>query len=201
MPEVIETSRMTLRRPRYEDAEEIFYAYASKLEATKHLSWPTHRTTDDTKVFLNFAMQGWRDDKDYTYVIVLRSNRQIIGSFGLVHESGKVQFGYVLSPLYWNQGLATEACLAVMQVLARKPQLYRVSTFVDAENLSSIRVLSKVGFVKEATLSKWFRFVNQNNLPKDCVLLYIPLEKLRALVPEPADRSETAALQPMPVNS
>jgi [ribosomal protein S5]-alanine N-acetyltransferase len=176
MPEVIQTGRLTLRRLRYEDAEEIFYAYASKPQATRHLAWATHRTLEDTRAFLDFAIKGWRADKDYTYAIVLKSNKQLIGSFGLIHDQGRVQFGYVISPTYWNQGITTEACKAVMDVLKTKKQLYRVSTFVDIDNVASIRVLLKVGFVKEATLHNWFRFVNQEYTPKDCVLLYLPLE-------------------------
>jgi ribosomal-protein-alanine N-acetyltransferase len=178
MPEAIDTSRLLLRRLRYEDAEEIFYAYASKPEATKHLSWATHRTTDDTRSFLAYAVNAWRDDKDYSYCVILKSNRQIIGSFGLLHDHGRVQFGYVISPTYWNQGLATEACCAVMEIVKAKKQVFRVSTFVDVDNAASIKVLLKAGFVQEAVLHKWFRFVNQEYLPKDCVLLYLPLPHL-----------------------
>ena len=47
LPAIIRTERLLLQRLRYEDAEEIFYAYASKPEATRYVSWPTHRSDID----------------------------------------------------------------------------------------------------------------------------------------------------------
>jgi [ribosomal protein S5]-alanine N-acetyltransferase len=176
VPEKIETERLVLRRLRYEDAEEMFYSYASKQEATKYLSWSTHRTVDDTRAFLRYTIDGWNKGTDFSYAIRLKLTNQLIGSFGLLHEDGKIQFGYVLSPSQWGNGYATEACRRVMGLLKGKSGLYRISTFVDIENVASINVLKKSGLVHEATLSKWFRFVNQEYTPKDCVLLYLPLE-------------------------
>ena len=99
----------------------------------------------------------------------------MIGSIGLLHDNGKVQFGYILSPTHWGQGYATEACIALMDILRTHPEIYRVSTFVDVENIASIRVLEKAGLVKEAVLKDWFRFVNQHYAIKDCAFFYLPL--------------------------
>ncbi|HYC84576.1 MAG TPA: GNAT family N-acetyltransferase [Chryseosolibacter sp.] len=176
LPEKIETERLRLLRLRYEDAEEIFYTYASKPEATKFLSWPTHRSIEDTHSFLRYANAGWKAGTDFSYGIRLKTSNQLIGSFGLLHEKGKIQIGYVLSPSQWGNGYATEACSTVMRLLRTRKELYRVSTFADVENVASIRVLKKSGLVPEATLVKWFRFVNQNDEPKDCMLLYLPLK-------------------------
>jgi ribosomal-protein-alanine N-acetyltransferase len=83
--------------------------------------------------------------------------------------------GYVISPTYWNRGYTSEACVHLLNVLKTIKDLYRVGTFVDVENVASIRVLQKCGLVEEARLEKWFRFVNQDNQPKDCILFrYLP---------------------------
>jgi ribosomal-protein-alanine N-acetyltransferase len=170
MPARIETERLLLQRLRYEDAEEIFYAYASKPEATRYLAWPTHNSVDDTRRFINYAVDSWEGGTDYSYSIRLR-NGVLIGGIGVVHENGKIQLGYVISPAHWNNGYTTEACSSVLSVLKQRKELYRIGTFVDTENTASIRVLKKCGMVEEAVLPRWFRFVNQNNRPKDCVLL------------------------------
>ncbi|MDQ2656419.1 MAG: GNAT family N-acetyltransferase [Bacteroidota bacterium] len=169
IPSRIETDRLLLQRLRYEDAEEIFYAYASKPEATKFLSWITHRSVDDTRAFLGYAVESWNLGTDYSYSIRLK-NGMLIGSIGLVHDDGKVQVGYVLSPAHWNKGYMTEACRNVLSVLRRIHGIYRIGTFVDADNIASVKVLEKCGMTEEARLRKWFRFVNQNNQPKDCLL-------------------------------
>lgn len=175
LPEVIETSRLILRRLRYEDAEEIFYTYSSKEEATRYLSWRTHQKIEDTHDFLNYAIHGWERGSDFSFSIRLKASNQLVGSFGLLNDLGKIQFGYVFSPCHWGRGYATEVCQRMMTLLDTFPQIYRVSTFVDVENKSSVRVLEKSGLIREATLAKWFRFVNQDMQPKDCVLFYLPL--------------------------
>lgn len=169
MPPEIKTERLILQRLKYEDAEEIFYAYASKPQATHFLSWATHECVDDTRLFLQYAIANWNFGTDYSYSIRLKSGL-LIGSIGIVHDEGKVQIGYVLSPGHWRHGYTTEACSSVLSVLRTFKDIYRIGTFVDAENTGSIRVLQKCGMVEEARLVKWFRFVNQGNEPKDCIL-------------------------------
>lgn len=169
MPAKIETERLLLQRLKYEDAEEIFYAYASKPEATKYLSWETHRSIDDTRTFLKYAIESWNYGSDYSYSIRLK-NMILIGSIGVLHDEGKIQLGYVISPTHWRKGYTTEACAAILSVLKTFKQLYRIGTFVDAENTASIKVLKKCGLREEARLEKWFRFTNQDNQPKDCIL-------------------------------
>lgn len=175
LPEKIDTARTMLQRVRYEDAEEIFYTYASKPEATWFLSWPTHRHIGDTRDFVEKAVANWNNGTDYSYTVRLKETNRLIGSFGVMHEDGKAQFGYVFSPSYWGQGYATEVCRKMMEVLRNEPQLTRIGTFVDVENEASIRVLLKSGLVEEVRLRNWFRFVNQGNAPKDCALFLLPL--------------------------
>jgi ribosomal-protein-alanine N-acetyltransferase len=175
LPEKIETERLVLQRLRYEEAEEIFYSYASKPEATKYLTWPTHQSIEDTRAFLRYAIENWNAGLDYSYSIRLKATKSFLGCFGAMHDKGKIQFGYVLSPSHWGCGYATETCWKMMALLKTIPSIYRIGTFVDVENTASIKVLVKSGLEEEALLVKWFRFVNQGNLAKDCILFRLPL--------------------------
>jgi RimJ/RimL family protein N-acetyltransferase len=65
--------------------------------------------------------------------------------------------------------------MKMMSVLKEQPGIYRISTFVDVENIASQKVLLNSGLVEEARLEKWFRFINQNNQPKNCILYNLPL--------------------------
>jgi ribosomal-protein-alanine N-acetyltransferase len=170
IPEKILTERLILNRFRYEDGEEIFYTYASKPEVTKFMSWPTHQTIHDTRNFLNYVIPAWKLGKDYSFAIRLKTTNRMIGSCGMLNEDGKIQFGYVFGPLHWGNGYATEATAAMLATLKNQAGVFRIGTFIDTENLASIRVVEKCGLVEEARLKKWFRFPNQNNEAKDCVL-------------------------------
>jgi [ribosomal protein S5]-alanine N-acetyltransferase len=175
IPEKIVTDRLVLHRFRYEDSEEIFYTYASKPEATKYMAWPTHISIRDTRNFLNYTIEGWRLGKDYSFAIRRKDNNRMIGSCGMLNEEGKIQFGYVLGPLHWGNGYATEATRAMLMQLKNQPGIFRIGSFVDIENTPSMSVLKKCGLVEEARLEKWCRFPNQNNEPKDCALFRLPL--------------------------
>lgn len=157
-----------------EDADEIFYAYASKPEATAFVSWSTHESIRDTRTFLEYAVAAWDRGIDYSYSIRLQGENRLIGSFGVMNDDGKIQFGYIFSPTQWGRGYATEACTAMMQLLRQEKGVYRVGTFVDTDNIASVRVLQKCGLVEEARLTKWFRFINQGGQPKDCFLFRLP---------------------------
>lgn len=182
VPEQLQTDRLILTRLRHEDAEEIFYTYASKPESTRFVSWPTHQWVKDTRAYLTRTITGWRQGIDFSYGIRLQANGRLIGSGGFLNDGGKVQVGYVFGPLHWGKGYATEATRELIRVLNTQPGIFRIGSFVDAENLASARVLIKAGFVEEAILQNWFRFPNQGNVPKDCVLFKIPdLGKARFL--------------------
>lgn len=170
----LETERLFIQRLKYEDAEEIFYAYASKLEATRFVSWPVHKTVADTNKYLRQAVQDWNAGIAQSYSIRIKADNRLIGSVGVINNKGNVQFGYVLSPTVWNRGYATEAVTVLLKQLIVLNGVYRIWTFVDVENGASQRVLQKTGMKEEARLTKWHRFVNQNNQPKDCVLYLWP---------------------------
>ncbi len=170
LPERIETERLLIQRFRVEDAEEIFYCYASKPEATKYVSWPTHESIADTRQYLGFTQAAWNKGTDYSYAIRLKSSQGMIGSVGVVNESGKCNFGYILGPSHWGRGLATEAAGAVLEQLMQQQNVYRLWTLCDEENLASVRVIQKLGLKEEARLRQWMRFPNQDNRPKDCIL-------------------------------
>ena len=170
LPERLDSKRFYLERLRYEFAEEIFFAYASRSEATTYVSWATHKTIEDTRKYLRYAINAWMLGTDYTYAIRLYGSNRLVGSIGCLNDAGKVQFGYILSPVFWNQGYATEAARLMVHSLEKLPEVHRIWTFIDADNQASARVLVKCGLTEEARLLKWYRFVNQDNKPKDCLL-------------------------------
>ena len=175
LPESLETERLRLQRLRYEDAEEIFYTYASKPEATRFVSFPTHQTIQDSRAFLRYAIPAWNAGKEYTYAIRLKDSARLIGTIGFINENGKVQFGYIRSPLNWGRGYATEVCRATLAILKQQHDIFRIWTVVDVENIASARVLEKCGLKREATLHGWMKFPNQNSEVKDCIMFYLPL--------------------------
>lgn len=177
LPEKFETPRLLLQRLKYEDAEEIFYAYASKSEATRYVTWATHQTIRDTRQYLATAVPAWNSGLHFNYSLRLLQDNRLVGSIGAINEGGRVQFGYIISPLWWNNGFATEACQWLLGQLILEKSVFRIWTFVDVDNESSCAVLRKCGMIEEARMIRWHSFVNQDNKAKDCIFFRYPIER------------------------
>lgn len=175
MPYSISAGNLVLRRLRYEDAEEIFFTYASKHEGTRFVSWPTHQRMRDTREYLRYAVKAWDAGRDYSFSIRFSDSNRLVGSIGAINDNGKIQFGYIIAPSQWGRGYATTAAQALLNVLITLPGVKEIKTFVDAENTASVRVLQKCGLIEEARVPAYYRFVNQNNKPKDCILFRLEL--------------------------
>lgn len=175
LSEKLHTDRLIIQRLRYEDAAEIFYAYASKPEATRYVSFATHKSIEDTIRFLRYADQAWAQGKDYSFSIRLKASNRLIGSIGIVNDNGQIQFGYILSPTQWGKGYATETCLAMLEAIQTQPVVIDVSTFVATENVASARVLRKCGLIQEAIMPGWFLFPNLGPERRDCIRFIYPL--------------------------
>ena len=57
--ERIETRRLLSSRPVLADADSIYHRNASDSEVTRFLTWPRHRSMDDTRTFIRFSDAQW----------------------------------------------------------------------------------------------------------------------------------------------
>ncbi|CAN6439722.1 unnamed protein product [Victoria cruziana] len=73
-----------------------------------------------------------------------------------LEHRGRAEIGYVLAHDYWGRGFATRAVkMAVALILQEFPDRERIDALVPTDNIGSLKVLEKVGFVKEGLLRKY----------------------------------------------
>ena len=118
------------------------------------MAWPTHRSLDDTRVFLNLSDDLWaRWPKAGPYLVFARDGVTLLGSAGIVNDDSlTAQTGYILARDAWGRGYATEALRASVEA-ARAAGVRRLEASVHAEHHASRRVLEKGGFVPHAIRS------------------------------------------------
>lgn len=146
LPEYISSSELDLIRLQPEDASQVFYTYASKDQATRYLAWPTHSLVTDTNDFLTAVRNAWRSRTAFVYGIWLKPSCRLIGSIGL-HRQQDLSFelGYVLSPVFWNQGLAKAAVSSLLPI-AQHAGVIHISAVVHPDNQASVKLLISSGF-------------------------------------------------------
>jgi RimJ/RimL family protein N-acetyltransferase len=156
----IDTERLRLRRPRVEDAGEIFSRYAADPSVTRYLAWPCHRSLADTRAFLAFSESEWARWPAGPLLIHSRSDGTLLGSTGLTFETAtRAMTGYLLAQDAWGKGYACEALHAIVG-LAAQCRVRRLYAVCHTEHKASARVLEKCGFLHEGILHSYMEFPN-----------------------------------------
>jgi ribosomal-protein-alanine N-acetyltransferase len=156
---VLETRRLVLRQLRATDVDDIF-EYASDPEVSRYTLWDTHKTLDETRVFLSYIIEQHRRGEGMVWAVTQRSSGKMIGTCGFgsfKHRDSRAELGFALSRRFWNQGLTTEAVAAVLGFIFGELKLNRVEARCDVENLASARVLEKSGMKYEGILRQHAR--------------------------------------------
>lgn len=161
----LETDRLVLRDWKTEDLP--LFKAMNKDERVMRF-FPSVLTDKETESFFSriqseFERNGWG-----LYAVELKSTGRFIGYVGL-HEIGfdadftpGIEIGWRLNADYHNQGLATEAAKAVLN-LAKSKCLTRLYSFTAKKNITSERVMQKVGMAKVGEFE-------HPNLPEDSPL-------------------------------
>jgi len=150
--EIVETERLVLRRPRVSDEPAVFSRYASDPEATRYMSFPTHRSLDDTHAYLQWSDGIWaRWPRAGPMLVFARDGVTLLGGAGIVNDSETLaQIGYILARDAWGRGYASEALVACVEA-ARAAGVRRLEAGVHVDHHPSRRVLEKAGFAREGT--------------------------------------------------
>ncbi|WP_010663172.1 GNAT family N-acetyltransferase [Marinilabilia salmonicolor] len=147
-----ETQRLNIRPVSVADKEMVF-EYRSDKEVNKYQGW-IPETITDVEVFIDKTSRQLNVPETwFQFVLVEKSINQIIGDIGvhfLDKENRQVEIGCTLNKDFHNKGYATEAVERVLDFLFFDLKKHRVIASIDPENNSSIRLVERLGFRKEA---------------------------------------------------
>lgn len=94
-----------------------------------------------------------RPDTWHQLGLFLLASGELVGDIGLHFlgpDAAQVEIGYTLAPEYQGQGLASEAVCTVIDHLFNVQGKHRIIASVDPRNTSSLALLNRLGFRKEA---------------------------------------------------
>lgn len=160
-PQSIETSRLFLRKPLANDAEAIFERYAGDPVVTRYMSWPMHRSVDDTRAFLEWSDTDWAQWQAGSYLVFSRDrDNRLLGGTGLsFSRPHHAVTGYVFARNAWGLGFATEVLHAMVD-LARSIGVERLEAICHVDHRASAHVLEKCGFHRDGVLRQHTPFPN-----------------------------------------
>ena len=145
MDPVIQTDRLTLRRPEEPDAAGLA-RFINDFEVARQTGTIPHPYTPlHAEAWIMTRSAFWRRGLERAYVIT--RGGALIGSVALFRPSVDAPFslGYMLSRDQWGRGYMSEAVAAVLGEAARAG-VERIVATVFADNPASSRVLEKLCF-------------------------------------------------------
>jgi len=140
------TPRLILRTAREGDLQAM-HAVLSDPRATRWWSTPPHETLDQTRVWLDAMIANGPDHPDF----VIELDGRVVGKAGFF---ALPDIGYILHPDVWGRGLAAEAVVAAIDHVFGAHDLEALTADVDPENAASIRLLERLGFVRNGSAER-----------------------------------------------
>lgn len=131
------------------DADDMFCNWVTDPDVSKFWGWEPNKDIEETKSLLSAWIVDYTRLDHYHWVVVLKETSQAVGYIYLQdisEEEGNAAVHYLLSRKYWNQGLMTEACKAVINFSFLSIGLLSIHTLNHVDNPASGKVMQKSGF-------------------------------------------------------
>lgn len=163
LPE-LRTPRLLLRRITAADAPAIL-RLRSEPQVMRYLDREPAASLDEALAFIGIIDANLADNAGLTWGLARAdAPDKLLGTCGiwrldLYHHRGEV--GYALLPEAWGQGLMQEALAEVCRYGFEVLQLHSLEGNVNPHNEASIRVLERLGFVREAYFRENYYFRGQ----------------------------------------
>lgn len=147
----IKTPRLTLRKLRREDAQDMF-EYASDRDLAYSGLWLPYDELQESIDDIEDALKDYADHTLIDWAIEHQADQKMIGRLGLQSyhpRHARADLSYALNRNYWGQGIATEAVSAILPFAFETLRLNRIGAYVLWDNHASMRVLNKIGMQPE----------------------------------------------------
>src|SRR5829696_9568645 len=145
-----ETTRARIRAMVETDAE-AFARYRSDPEIARYQSWKAPYPLESARRLID--QQPEEPTADDWIQLAVDVDDELVGdvAVGLSNDGRVAQLGYTLARDRHGRGLATEVVSGVVDRLFERLAVHRVEASVDPRNVSSARLLERLGFDFEGT--------------------------------------------------
>jgi [ribosomal protein S5]-alanine N-acetyltransferase len=148
----LQGTRCLVRHWRMGDADALL-RHADNINVARQLRdrFPHPYTRANASLFLKAATSAAEPSN-----LAIDVDGEAVGAIGYVPgmdvERYSAEIGYWLGESYWGRGIVTEALQLVTEYVFTTGNLLRLFALPFADNVGSLRVLEKAGYVREATL-------------------------------------------------
>jgi len=159
---IIETERLLIRPPKVGDSKPVNLAINQSLkEIGRWMPWASDPSLETTEDFIRRGILYWQEPhpKELPMIIELKSTGEIISASGFNEKSDfevpMFETGYWINTKCSGNGFITEAIIAITRFAFEHFSAARVQICAQKENIKSINVAKRAGFIEEAILKNY----------------------------------------------
>lgn len=149
---MIETTRTCIRAIDIKDNRSIF-TYRQDAKTNKYQGWIPKTLKEVDEFIAKTPTEFNKPETWFQLVIIEKTSETIIGDIGIHFmdpENYQCELGITLNKQFHGKGFATESLNAVINLLFKDLNKHRIVTSIDPANSSSINLVERLGFRKEA---------------------------------------------------
>jgi RimJ/RimL family protein N-acetyltransferase len=140
---IFETDRLFVRSFQEYDMKD-FMKYRNNLEWMKYQGFKGLKKEE----YINALVKPFDINNHSQVAIILKAKNVVIGDLYLKKTNNSIHVGYTINPDYARKGYTFEATLGVIDYLKEMYPECTIESGVDIENIPSIRLLEKLGFLR-----------------------------------------------------
>ncbi|MFI5412682.1 MAG: GNAT family N-acetyltransferase [Candidatus Micrarchaeales archaeon] len=118
-------------------------------------SFPHPYNKPDALAFIEFATKANMEGREVHLGIHLVETNELIGIVGLKNinvKNKKAEVGFWIGQDFWKKGYGTESVSMIVEYGFSKLNLHKMEAMVFTFNEASVRILEKLGFMREGLL-------------------------------------------------
>jgi ribosomal-protein-alanine N-acetyltransferase len=119
---------------------------------------------EEASQLINKLLEMEKNNDAFTWAITYKPSSTLIGTicyWNIMKEHFRAEIGYLLHPMEQGKGIMQEALSAVLNYGFELLKLHSVEANVNPNNVSSIKLLERNGFVREAYFKENYYYNNQ----------------------------------------
>lgn len=156
------TDRLILRRITKDDSQDFFEIRSNK-ELMAALDKEPFQNLEELTSFLHKIDNGLDSNTAIAWAVCLKEDNKMIGHVGyhrIDFVNHRAEIGYALLPKFQNRGLGSEALNVVLDIAFNQFNFHSIEADVNPANSPSIKLITKMGFIKEAHFRENYFFRN-----------------------------------------
>ncbi|MCM3710217.1 GNAT family N-acetyltransferase [Sporosarcina luteola] len=151
----LRSERVILREMEENDWIDV-HKYASQEKVCQYQPWGPN-SEQESKDFVKQVLRDARKEprSRFVFAVIVKESREMVGAgeINIRDFSNRVgEIAYIMNPQYWGKGLATEVAKLLIAHGFSDLHLHRIFATCDPRNIGSLKVLEKVGMLKEGKL-------------------------------------------------